>query len=689
MELGEDDEEELCQRRVLFSFGQNSYGELGHGDQVLRKVPMAVRFFEDKVPVQVAAGNEHTVVLCEDHSVFGCGYNDSGQLGLGDSVGNAFEMAECVALRDRRVVSVHASNGCEHLATLTDDGEMHVCGYNAKGQLGNDTRTSIPVPQRVEALFDRRVTHVACSYYHTVAIADESEVFSFGRNDYGQLGHGNTVDCLVPRRVQHLAGQAVHAAACGQYHTVLALSAGGAATMGKNEYGQLGISPGDPRKLPVSVLGSISTKQLVSVAAGYYHSCVLTREGTVYSFGRNDYGQLGVGSTHNHHKPVALRVSSLERPLGRIVGIAGGCYHTLVLDVNGRVAAFGRNNHGQLGIDSLEDQSLPVNVEVRDSRGRRAHVVQVAAGFYHSLCLTGPTRGALAAARAPRRSLPSDLRRLLNNEHRSDVCFVVQGRPVHAHRAIIMARCEPLACMLDGHFRESRLARVEMHDIAYDVFLAFLEYLYTGEVRALRQEQGQAQSAQVQGQGHDQEWFDASQDAAAVTEVSEAAIDVGFVLDLLAVADQFLVAILKRKCERAIKRGITVENVSFMLQTADERQARALRKKCAEYIIAHFNEVIATEAFASLPQALLHEILVTASQQQAAASPAVSRQEGDGASGVSMRRSRTDGHAPFASPVEPPRPPPPSMPPMTSTAASASAVGFNSDDSDSSESDPS
>ena len=125
---GEDDEEELCQRRILFSFGQNSYGELGHGDQVLRKVPMAVRFFEDKNPVQVAAGNEHTVVLCEDHSVFGCGYNDSGQLGLGDSVGNAFEMAECVALRDRRVVSVHASNGCEHLATLTDDGEMHVCG---------------------------------------------------------------------------------------------------------------------------------------------------------------------------------------------------------------------------------------------------------------------------------------------------------------------------------------------------------------------------------------------------------------------------------------------------------------------------------------------------------------------------------------------------------------------------------
>ena len=406
----------------------------------------------------------------------------------------------------------------------------------------------------------------------------------------------------------------------------------------------------------------------------------------MYSFGRNDYGQLGVGSTHNHYKPVALRVGALERPLGRLIGIAGGCYHTLVLDVNGRVAAFGRNNHGQLGIDSLDDQNLPVNVEVRDSRGRRAHVVQVAAGFYHSLCLAGPTQGALAAARAPRRSLPSDLRRLLNNEHRSDVCFVVQGRPVHAHRAIIMARCEPLACMLDGQFRESRLARVEIHDIAYDVFLAFLEYLYTGEVLALRQEHGH-EHAQGQARAPGQERrFDTPQDAAAAAEDPEPSIDVAFVLDLLAVADQFLVAILKRKCERAIKRAITVENVSFMLQTADERQARALRKKCSEFIIAHFNEVIATEAFASLPQALLHEILVSASQQQAAASPSVPQHGRGAASGMSMRSSRTGGHVPFAGGgVEPPRPPPPN-PPVT--AAAAVAVTLNSDDSDNG-SDPS
>jgi len=94
-------------------------------------------------------------------------------------------------------------------------------------------------------------------------------------------------------------------------------------------------------------------------------------------------------------------------------------------------------------------------------------------------------------------------------------------------------------------------------------------------------------------------------------------MDVAFALDLLAIADQFLVSALKRACEKAIKASITIENVSFMLLTADERQALALRRKCFDFMMRHFDEVIATEAFSSLPQTLLHEVLVSASQRKA------------------------------------------------------------------------
>jgi len=146
------------------------------------------------------------------------------------------------------------------------------------------------------------------------------------------------------------------------------------------------------------------------------------------------------------------------------------------------------------------------------------------------------------------------------------------------------------------------------------VALAFLEFLYTDHVEAL--------------------------DAAYV--------ELNFALDLLSLADQYLVEALKRKCEVAIQKSINVENVSSMLSTAESRQARELRKNCLEFILANFGQVkpnaleglmdrfsmaikghgamtlwipwrlmqvIATRSFSELPINLLQEVLVEASRR--------------------------------------------------------------------------
>ena len=67
-------------------------------------------------------------------------------------------------------------------------------GYNARGQLGHGTTTHISSPRLVEALLGKRVSKVACSYYHSIVATDNEQVFAFGRNDYGQLGCGDNVD---------------------------------------------------------------------------------------------------------------------------------------------------------------------------------------------------------------------------------------------------------------------------------------------------------------------------------------------------------------------------------------------------------------------------------------------------------------------------------------------------------------
>ena len=97
--------------------------------------------------------------------------------------------------------------------------------------------------------------------------------------------------------------------------------------------------------------------------------------------------------------------------------------------------------------------------------------------------------------------------------------------------------------------------------------------------------------------------------------ISKKTVKVEFALDLLSVADQFLVEKLKMLCENSIQKSIDVDNVAHMLSTVDQRQAHGLRKKCFEYILRHFGKVIGTQAFSEISKPLLQEVLFAASKR--------------------------------------------------------------------------
>ncbi|CAK4401331.1 unnamed protein product [Aphanomyces euteiches] len=451
----------------VYTFGQNAYGELGHGDTIPRAVPTLVSFCEGKNVMDVACGNENTIVLCENGQVFVCGYNDSGQCGMGTTQRvHAFKLI--TGLVDKQVVKLSAGNGCEHVAAVTDLGELYTFGYNAR------------------------------------VVTDENEMYGFGRNDFGQLGVSDGLDKHEPFRIPFFS------------------ASGGLYSFGKNDHGQLGIDAPGVKMTPVRVEGELESEIIVQLACGYYHSVALTQSGKVYTFGRNDYGQLGLG----HKQTMATPTLVTHLNAFTIVDVACGCYHTLALSDLGRVYPFGRNNHGQLGTDNLLDSSFPTYIEAL----REVKVRKIAAGFYHSVCLTGTV---------PRRtcgtvqsSLGRDFAKLLNNPARSDVKFIVEGVPIYAHRCILMARCEPLEIMLDGPMRESSQNEIVLPEQSYAVFLAMLEYIYTDRVSALE----------------------------------NGSLDVDFALDLISLADQFLMDNLKRNCEIAIQKSIDMSNFSAMLK---------------------------------------------------------------------------------------------------------------------------
>jgi alpha-tubulin suppressor-like RCC1 family protein len=173
------------------------------------------------LPLQVsmiACGQYHTVGIAADGSLFSWGANSDGQLGLGDFVDRG---APCKAYLPPDMVAQQAACGGRHTIVLGTRGEVVSCGCNTYGQLGHGTnfgREALHRMAEVDALFDESVVQLACGGAHTAAVTADGWLYTWGKNQNGQLGHGNVVSLETPTRVAALGQRAVWVA-CGGAHT--------------------------------------------------------------------------------------------------------------------------------------------------------------------------------------------------------------------------------------------------------------------------------------------------------------------------------------------------------------------------------------------------------------------------------------------------------------------------------------
>jgi alpha-tubulin suppressor-like RCC1 family protein len=135
------------------------------------------------------------------------------------------------------------------------------------------------------------VVLAACSYHHSVFLCSDGSLFACGRNDSGQLGHGDTVDKKTPQAILS-APRHVVTLSCGQFHTAVSTSQGAVYVCGKNDYGQLGVESTTPVKVLSKVTVPSDLDHVVQVCCGYYHTLLLSSNGVTAGFGRNDYGQV-------------------------------------------------------------------------------------------------------------------------------------------------------------------------------------------------------------------------------------------------------------------------------------------------------------------------------------------------------------------------------------------------------------
>ncbi|NVN97721.1 MAG: RCC1 repeat- and reductase domain-containing protein [Geobacteraceae bacterium] len=248
----------------------------------------------------------------------------------------------------------YASVGA-HIVLLNPDGTVWCIGSNNHGQLGiGKTDSDIHEPVMVPDL--RKVMAVAAGATHSVALLRDGTVWTWGGNEAGQLGIGNRMGSKIgsPQPVQVDGLRDVIAIASGRNHVVALKKDGTVWSWGSNFSGQLGLDSGGTADQPVQ---TAHLDGVIAITAGAFHTAALKKDGTVWSWGFNGNGQLGNGTCENYNIPVKVA------GLGSVVAIAAGNQHTVALQNDGTAWAWGSNHASQLGGDSSSLMSLtPVQV---------------------------------------------------------------------------------------------------------------------------------------------------------------------------------------------------------------------------------------------------------------------------------------------------------------------------------------
>ncbi|MER5931820.1 sialidase [Streptomyces sp. NPDC002054] len=249
-------------------------------------------------------------------------------------------------------------------------------GAGRTGQLGNGTLADSLSPSSVTSLFRGDVDEISAggtsSADSFVLARTDSTVKSWGHNSSGQLGNGGNTNQTVPTTVPRLTN--IKSIAAGGKHGLALDTSGQVYSWGDNAYGQLGNNrTGDSRTVPDRVQGMPKVKQ---ISAGCDFSLALLENGKVYAWGRGIHGQLGNGSRATSSVP--RQVQGLEN----VVAVDAGCHHALALTAENTVKSWGYNLYGQLGNSSTKSSPVPVDVDWVDG------VSDIEAGAFHNYVKT-------------------------------------------------------------------------------------------------------------------------------------------------------------------------------------------------------------------------------------------------------------------------------------------------------------
>ena len=370
------------------------------------KLSRGIRFSQVSANVNVFG---FSVGVASDGNAYAWGYNDHGQLGQ-DPEKTAMQKTPTRVPLPAGVASgftyTQVAAGANHVLAVGSDGLVYSWGNNDHGQLGDNANTNTErfKPQPVKGADGQpfKAVQVSAGYADSAAISPDGRVYTWGSeyNSDGEYSPSKWAPTLA--KDPNGSGQGLHAVQVSiGWGLVMALDAdGNVYTWGFNNFGQLGngtstagnsrIYAADPARVadPKDTSKNFKATQ---ISARGNHAMAIAQDGAAWIWGRNDSAQLGNGTKTNQPTPKQIQDPTSPSQAFQAVQISAGVVYSLAIDRSGAVWAWGSNDQGQLGINNSNTyQQTPIRVSPpagQGSAGTGLATAQISAGFYHSLAI--------------------------------------------------------------------------------------------------------------------------------------------------------------------------------------------------------------------------------------------------------------------------------------------------------------
>jgi alpha-tubulin suppressor-like RCC1 family protein len=358
---------ELFVPRALFSagglwtWGANVQAELGDNTLVPKSSPVQTVAGGTNWK-QVACGTNHSAAIKTDGTLWLWGGGNNGSLGINTFGGRSSPVQTVAGGTNWKQVEI----GTYLTAAVKTDGTLWLWGFNNFGQLGDNTvaNKSSPV-QTISAGANWK--QVASGGNSTVAVKTDGTLWTWGSSVSGELGNNTTTSSSSP--VQTVAGGTNWKQVDNGSGHMAAIKTDGTLWTWGSSLG-LGDNTTTNKSSPVqTVAGGTNWKQ---VACGGFHTAAIKTDGSLWTWGSNSYGALGDNTVTLRRSPVQTISAGTNWKQ-----VAGGLYYTAAIKTDGTLWLWGRNNYGNLGNNTITDRSSPVQVISGGTNWK-----QVATGHY-------------------------------------------------------------------------------------------------------------------------------------------------------------------------------------------------------------------------------------------------------------------------------------------------------------------